>query len=286
MRQLKITQSITHRDEPSLNRYFHDISKEELITPEEEVELSNRITNGDDKALDKLARANLRFVISVAKQYQNKGLSMPDMINEGNLGLIIAAKKFDPTKGFRFISYAVWWIRQSIMQAIIEQSRIIRLPLNQIGMINKINNAISGFEQENDRKPSIEELSSILDVSQEVISRVLELVKKPFSFDEPLIFEEDSKLIDIVENRELPATDNELTKQSLGQEIEQALNTLSDRESEIIRYFYGLETRALSLHEIGDKLGLSRERIRQIKERAIKKLRSSPKAKFLKTYLG
>jgi len=286
MRQLTITPSITTREEISLDKYFIDISKEGLISLEEEVELANRIKQGDNDALDRLARANLRFVVSVAKQYNNKGLSLPDLINEGNIGLMVAAKRFDPTRGFKFISYAVWWIRQSIIQAIAEQSRLIRMPLNQVGTLNKMYKAVSKFEQENGRIPSNEELAEYIDMPFEKIINIVELIKKPLSVDASLSYEEDGKLADFIENKEIPSTDNELLKQSLKQEIDTALKMLSERESTIIKLSFGIETRALSLDEISEKLGLSRERIRQIKVKAIKRLRNSSKIEFLKTYLG
>jgi RNA polymerase primary sigma factor len=287
MRQLKITKSITNRDSASLDKYLQDIGKVDLLTVEEEVELAQRIKRGDDEALEKLTKANLRFVVSVAKQYQHQGLSLPDLINEGNLGLIKAAKKFDETRGFKFISYAVWWIRQSILQALAEQSRIVRLPLNQVGAVNNIYKYLSDFQQQYNREPTEREISEELDISQKKISQVLKAAGKHMSMDAPLTSEEDSNsLIDIMENDAIEPTDNGLNRESLLKEIERALSTLPEREAIIIKHFFGVNDEELSLREIGDKLGLTRERVRQLKERALRKLRKTSRSKHLKTFLG
>ena len=286
MRQLKITKSITNRESASLDKYLQEISHEELISVEEEVELAQRIRKGDSKALEKLAKANLRFVVSVAKQYQNQGLSLPDLINEGNLGLIKAAEKFDETRGFKFISYAVWWIRQSILQAIAEQSRIVRLPLNQVGSVNKINKILNRFEQENERRPSIDEIADKIDLPEDKIADVLKVPGKQVSVDAPFSDGEESSLLDVLPNANAPMADNELVKESLRNEIDRALQTLNDRERNIIEAFYGINQPEMTLEEIGDKFGLTRERVRQIKEKAIRRLRQNTKSKLLKTYLG
>lgn len=286
MRQLKITKSITNRNSDSLERYLHDIGKEELITPEEEVELARRIKMGDQQALEKLTRANLRFVVSVAKQYQHQGLSLPDLINEGNLGLIKAAKKFDETKGFKFISYAVWWIRQCILQALAEQSRIVRLPLNKIGALNKINRTYTLLEQEFEREPTPEEVASALDLPEDKISATLEISGKHVSVDAPLQEGEDNTLLDVLSDNSTPSADSELIKESLRIEIERTLNTLPEKESRVLRAFYGIGTKPKSLEEIGQEIGISRERTRQIKEKAIKHLRQKAKNKLLRAYLG
>ena len=286
MRQLKITKSITNRESASLDKYLQEIGKEELITVDEEVELAQRIRQGDRIALEKLTKANLRFVVSVAKQYQNQGLSLPDLINEGNLGLIKAAEKFDETRGFKFISYAVWWIRQSILQALAEQSRIVRLPLNQVGSLNKINKAFSKFEQENERKPTPDELAKELDISAEKVSDTLRVSGRHVSVDAPFVQGEDNSLLDVLENVDLPHTDSILINESLSKEIARALATLTERERDIIRYFFGISCQEMTLEEIGDKFGLTRERVRQIKEKAIRRLRHSTKSKLLKAYLG
>lgn len=286
MRQLKITKSITNRENASLDKYLQEIGREGLITVEEEVELAQRIRKGDRQALDKLARANLRFVVSVAKQYQNQGLSLPDLINEGNLGLIKAAEKFDETRGFKFISYAVWWIRQSILQALAEQSRIVRLPLNQIGSLNKINKAYAKFEQEQERKPSPEELAEKLDIPIEKITDSIKISGRHISVDAPFVEGEDNTLLDVLTNDDSPVADNSLIGESLFKEIQRALSTLSERESDIVRLFFGIGCQELTLEEIGAKFGLTRERVRQIKEKAIRKLRASNKSKLLKSYLG
>ncbi|MBQ8100557.1 MAG: RNA polymerase sigma factor RpoD/SigA [Paludibacteraceae bacterium] len=286
MRQLKITKSITNRESASLDKYLQEIGREELITVEEEVELAGRIRNGDRAALEKLTRANLRFVVSVAKQYQNQGLSLPDLINEGNLGLIKAAEKFDETRGFKFISYAVWWIRQSILQALAEQSRIVRLPLNQVGSLNKINKAFSRFEQANERKPSAEELAEELDIPVDKIADTLKMSGRHVSVDAPFVEGEDNSLIDVMVNEDSPNADRGLINESLSKEIDRALSTLTDREAEIIRKFFGIGMPEMTLEEIGEEFGLTRERVRQIKEKAIRRLRNNSRSKLLKPYLG
>ena len=286
MRQLKITKSITNRESASLDKYLQEIGKEDLITVEEEVELAQRIKKGDQEALEKLTKANLRFVVSVAKQYQNQGLSLPDLINEGNLGLIKAAEKFDETRGFKFISYAVWWIRQSILQALAEQSRIVRLPLNQVGSLNKINKAFARFEQENERTPSPEELANVLDLPKEKVSDTLRGPGGHVSVDAPFSDGEDNNLLDVLVNTDSPNADRGLINESLSTEVERALATLTDRERDIIRYFFGIGCPEMTLEEIGEKFGLTRERVRQIKEKAIRRLRHSSRNKFLKSYLG
>ena len=286
MRQLKITKSITNRESASLDKYLQEIGKEDLITVEEEVELAQRIRKGDQKALEKLTRANLRFVVSVAKQYQNQGLSLPDLINEGNLGLIKAAEKFDETRGFKFISYAVWWIRQSILQALAEQSRIVRLPLNQVGSLNKINKAFSRFEQENERRPSPEELADSLDLPAEKVVDTLRVSGRHISVDAPFVEGEDNSLLDVLVNDDSPIADRTLINESLSTEVERALSTLTERERDIIKLFFGINTQEMTLEEIGEKFGLTRERVRQIKEKAIRRLRHSSRSKLLKTYLG
>ncbi len=286
MRQLKITKSITNRESASLDKYLQEIGKEDLITVEEEVELAQRIRKGDQKALEKLTRANLRFVVSVAKQYQNQGLSLPDLINEGNLGLIKAAEKFDETRGFKFISYAVWWIRQSILQALAEQSRIVRLPLNQVGSLNKINKAFSRFEQEHERRPSPEELAETLDLPAEKVADTLRVSGRHISVDAPFVEGEDNSLLDVLVNDDSPVADKTLINESLSTEVERALATLTERERDIIRLFFGINCQEMTLEEIGEKFGLTRERVRQIKEKAIRRLRHSSRSKLLKTYLG
>ena len=286
MRQLKITKSITNRESASLDKYLQEISHEELISVEEEVELAQRIRKGDRKALEKLAKANLRFVVSVAKQYQNQGLSLPDLINEGNLGLIKAAEKFDETRGFKFISYAVWWIRQSILQAIAEQSRIVRLPLNQVGSVNKINKILNRFEQENERRPSLEEIADKIDLPEDKIADAMKVTGKHVSVDAPFTDGEENSLLDVLPNADAPMADNELVMESLRNEISRTLQTLSERERNIIEAFFGINQPELTLEEIGDKFGLTRERVRQIKEKAIRRLRQNTKSKLLKTYLG
>lgn len=286
MRQLKISKSITNRESASLDKYLQEIGREELITVEQEVELAQKIREGDQRALEKLTKANLRFVVSVAKQYQNQGLSLPDLINEGNLGLIKAAQKFDETRGFKFISYAVWWIRQSILQALAEQSRIVRLPLNQVGSLNKINKAFARFEQENERTPSPEELANVLDLPKEKVSDTLRVSGRHVSVDAPFSDGEDNNLLDVLVNTDSPNADRGLINESLSTEVERALATLTDRERDIIRYFFGIGCPEMTLEEIGEKFGLTRERVRQIKEKAIRRLRHSSRNKFLKSYLG
>ena len=286
MRQLKITKSITNRESASLDKYLQEIGREELVTPDEEVELAQRIRKGDQEALEKLTRANLRFVVSVAKQYQNQGLSLPDLINEGNLGLIKAAEKFDETRGFKFISYAVWWIRQSILQALAEQSRIVRLPLNQVGSLNNINKALTRFEQENERQPTNEELSEMIDVPKDKISDTLRVGSRHVSVDAPFVEGEDNSLLDVIPNDDSPSADRGLVNESLNTEIERALSTLTDREREIIKSFFGIGCQEMTLEEIGERFGLTRERVRQIKEKAIRRLKSPSRSKLLKSYLG
>lgn len=286
MRQLKITKSITNRESASLDKYLQEIGKEELITVEEEVDLAQRIKKGDQQALEKLTRANLRFVVSVAKQYQNQGLSLPDLINEGNLGLIKAAEKFDETRGFKFISYAVWWIRQSILQALAEQSRIVRLPLNQVGSLNKINKAFSKFEQQHERKPSHEELAEVLELPSEKVADTMRVSGRHVSVDAPFVDGEENSLLDVLVNSDSPNADSNLLNESLSKEIGRALATLTERERDIIRLFFGISTQEMTLEEIGEKFGLTRERVRQIKEKAIRRLRHTSRSKLLKTYLG
>ena len=285
MRQLKITKSITNRESASLDKYLQEIGREELISVSEEVELAQRIRKGDHAALEKLTRANLRFVVSVAKQYQNQGLSLPDLINEGNLGLIRAAQKFDETRGFKFISYAVWWIRQSILQALAEQSRIVRLPLNQVGSLNKITKELSKFEQENERRPSPEELAERLGMPVDKISDTLKVSGRHISVDAPFVDGEDNSLLDVLPNDDSPMADQTLNQESLSKEVDRALKQLYDREREIIKMFFGIGYPEMTLEEIGDKFGLTRERVRQIKEKAIKRLKGS-KSRLLKSYLG
>lgn len=286
MRQLKITKSITNRESASLDKYLQEIGKEDLITVEEEVELAQRIHKGDREALEKLTRANLRFVVSVAKQYQNQGLSLPDLINEGNLGLIKAAEKFDETRGFKFISYAVWWIRQSILQALAEQSRIVRLPLNQVGSLNKINKAYAKFEQENERTPTTEELAEILEIPKEKVADTLRVSGPHISVDAPFVEGEDNSLLDVLENSHSPDADGILMKESLSKEIERALSTLTERERDIIKLHFGISCQEMTLEEVGERFGLTRERVRQIKEKAIRRLRHTSRSKLLKAYLG
>ena len=286
MRQLKITKSITNRESASLDKYLQEIGREELVTPDEEVELAQRIRKGDQEALEKLTRANLRFVVSVAKQYQNQGLSLPDLINEGNLGLIKAAEKFDETRGFKFISYAVWWIRQSILQALAEQSRIVRLPLNQVGSLNKINKALGKFEQEYERQPSNEELAEMIDIPKDKISDTLRVGSRHVSVDAPFVEGEDNSLLDVLPNDDSPSADKTLVNESLNTEIERALSTLTDREREIIKSFFGIGCQEMTLEEIGERFGLTRERVRQIKEKATRRLKSPSRSKLLKSYLG
>ena len=286
MRQLKITKSITNRESASLDKYLQEIGREPLIPVDEEVELARRIRHGDRAALEKLVKANLRFVISVAKQYQNQGLSLPDLIDEGNLGLIKAAEKFDETRGFKFISYAVWWIRQSILQALAEQSRIVRLPLNQVGSLNKINKAYQRFEQEFERKPSAEELAELLDIPVDKIADTLKMSGRQVSVDAPFVEGEDNSLIDVMVNEDSPNADHSLINESLSREIDRALATLTPREADIIRKFFGIGVQEKTLEEIGIEFHLTRERVRQIKEKAIRRLKSSSRSRILKTYLG
>ena len=286
MRQLKITKSITNRESESLEKYLQEIGHEELLSTDEEVELAQRIRKGDRKALDKLTKANLRFVVSVAKQYQNQGLSLSDLINEGHLGLIKAAEKFDETRGFKFISYAVWWIRQAILQAIAEQSRIVRLPLNQVGSVNKINRLLNKFEQENERRPSVDEISEQIDLPEDKVGEAMLANTRHVSVDAPFIDGEDNSLLDVLVNDDAPMADRQLVLESLREEISNVLNTLSDRERCVIKAFYGIGEPEMTLEEIGNKYGLTRERVRQIKEKAIRHLRSNTKNKLLKAYLG
>ena len=286
MRQLKITKSITNRESASLEKYLQEIGHERMISTDEEVALAQRIRNGDSKALEELTRANLRFVVSVAKQYQNQGLSLPDLINEGNLGLIKAAQKFDETRGFKFISYAVWWIRQSILQAIAEQSRIVRLPLNQVGSVNRVNRAANKFEQKNERKPSAEELASDVNLTEEKIKAALKSHSKHVSVDAPFVDGEDNSLLDVLPNKNAPSADNELMHESLQEEISRALQLLPAREREVVEAFFGIGQQEMTLEEIGSKYGLTRERVRQIKEKAIRRLRHTTKNKLLKSFLG
>jgi RNA polymerase primary sigma factor len=287
MRQLKITKSITNRESASLDKYLQEIGREELINAEEEVILAKKIREGDQVALEKLTKANLRFVVSVAKQYQNQGLSLPDLINEGNLGLIKAAKRFDETRGFKFISYAVWWIRQSILQALAEQARIVRLPLNQVGSLNKINKAFSKLEQEFERAPSAEELSAILELPEDKVADTMRVSGRHVSMDAPFVQGEENTLLDVLINSDSPRADSSLISESLQREIERSLSTLTDRERDVIKLFYGIGfSHEFTLEEIGDKFDLTRERVRQIKEKAIKRLKHSSRSKHLKTYLG
>jgi len=288
MRQLKITKSITNRESQSLEKYLQEIGKVDLLTPEEEVDLARRIKEGDQIALEKLTKANLRFVVSVAKQYQNQGLSLSDLINEGNLGLIKAAQRFDETRGFKFISYAVWWIRQSILQALAEQSRIVRLPLNKVGSLNKINRAFSELEQEYEREPSSEELADLLDISSDEVETTLGVAARHVSMDAPFVDGEDNSLLDVLENNKIPGTDTQLEYvESLRGEIERSLGTLTERQCDVVKLYFGIGVEhPLSLEDIGERFGLTRERVRQIKDKAINKLRSASRSKLLKHYLG
>ena len=287
MRQLKITKSITNRESQSLDKYLQEIGREELITAEMEVELAQRIKNGDQLALEKLTKANLRFVVSVAKQYQNQGLTLPDLINEGNLGLIKAAQRFDETRGFKFISYAVWWIRQSILQALAEQSRIVRLPLNQVGSLNKINKAFSRLEQEFERPPSSDELATALDLPEDKVKDTMKVSGRHVSVDAPFVDGEDNSLLDVMINNDSPKADLDLMRESLQREIERSLSTLNDREKDVVMLFFGIgKQHGLTLEEIGTKFDLTRERVRQIKEKAIRRLRHNSRSKLLKAYLG
>ncbi len=288
MRQLKITKSITNRESQSLEKYLQEIGKVDLLTPEEEVDLAQRIKKGDQMALEQLTKANLRFVVSVAKQYQNQGLSLSDLINEGNLGLIKAAQRFDETRGFKFISYAVWWIRQSILQALAEQSRIVRLPLNKVGSLNKINRAFSELEQEFEREPSSEELAELLEIPTEEVETTLGVAARHVSMDAPFVDGEDNSLLDVLENNKTDKTDKALEyNMSLRTEIERSLSTLTERQCDVIKLYFGIGVEhPLSLEDIGERFGLTRERVRQIKDKAINKLRSASRSKLLKNYLG
>lgn len=288
MRQLKITKSITNRESQSLEKYLQEIGKVDLLIPEEEVALAKRIKEGDQEALEKLTKSNLRFVVSVAKQYQNQGLSLSDLINEGNLGLIKAAQRFDETRGFKFISYAVWWIRQSILQALAEQSRIVRLPLNKVGSLNKINKAFSHLEQTYEREPSPEELAELLEIDTEEVETTLGVAARHTSIDAPFVEGEDNSLLDVLENGSTPRTDSHLDYiESLKHEIERSLSTLTDRQADVIRLYFGINVEhSMSLEDIGDRFGLTRERVRQIKDKAINKLRSNQRCKLLKIFLG
>ncbi|UBM63282.1 RNA polymerase sigma factor RpoD/SigA [Candidatus Sulfidibacterium hydrothermale] len=287
MRQLKIVKSITNRNTASLDKYLQEIGREELITAEEEVELARRIKAGDEKALEKLVNANLRFVVSVAKQYQNQGLSLPDLINEGNVGLIKAARRFDETRGFKFISYAVWWIRQSILQALAEQSRIVRLPLNQVGSLNKIKKISNKLEQEYERPPSASEIAKEMELPEDKIDSALKISTRSVSMDAPVIPDEDTTLIDLMSPEDSKSTDEELMQESLRREIERSLSTLSEKERDVINLYYGIGmNHGLTLEEIGAKFDLTRERVRQIKEKAIRRLRHTSRSRLLKAYLG
>jgi RNA polymerase primary sigma factor len=287
MRQLKITKSITNRETASLDKYLQDIGKEELITADEEVQLAQKVKQGDQRALEKLVKANLRFVVSVAKQYQNQGLSLPDLINEGNLGLIKAAKRFDETRGFKFISYAVWWIRQSILQALAEQSRIIRLPLNQVGSLNKIKKATSKLEQKFERAPSAEEIAEKLEIPDYKIDAAKKITTRYISMDAPLTQDDETKFLDVFVSDDSPHTDDILMKESLAREIQRSLATLTKKERDVINLYYGIGMpHGLTLEEIGAKFDLTRERVRQIKEKAIRRLKHTSRSKLLKAYLG
>lgn len=287
MRQLNITKQVTSRETASLDKYLHDIGKVELITAEEEVELARKIKEGDEMALEKLTKANLRFVVSVAKQYQNQGLSLPDLINEGNLGLIKAAQRFDETRGFKFISYAVWWIRQSILQALAEQSRIVRLPLNKIGTINKINKAYAYLEQEYEREPRADEIASLLDITEAEVKDSLRNSSRHLSMDASLTQDKDNNMYDVMKSEDSPTPDKGLLYESLKQEINRTISTLPQREADIIKLYFGLDSKhPMTLEEIGEKFDLTRERVRQIKEKAIRRLKNASKCKNLKAYLG
>lgn len=286
MRQLKISKSITNRESASLDKYLQEIGHEELLSVDEEVELAQKIRKGDRRALERLTRANLRFVVSVAKQYQNQGLSLPDLINEGNVGLIKAAEKFDETRGFKFISYAVWWIRQSILQAIAEQSRIVRLPLNQVGSVNKINRELNKFEQEHERRPSVDEIADRINLPEDKIEEAMKVNNRHVSIDAPFVDGEDNSLLDVLADNDMPMADKALVQESLRKEIDRAIELLNDREQKVVRAFFGIGSPEMTLEEIGEKYNLTRERVRQIKEKAIRRLRHNTKNKLLKTYLG
>ena len=286
MRQLKISKSITNRESASLDKYLQEIGHEELLSVDEEVELAQKIRKGDRRALERLTRANLRFVVSVAKQYQNQGLSLPDLINEGNVGLIKAAEKFDETRGFKFISYAVWWIRQSILQAIAEQSRIVRLPLNQVGSVNKINRELNKFEQEHERRPSVDEIADRINLPEDKIEEAMKVNNRHVSMDAPFVDGEDNSLLDVLADNDMPMADKALVQESLRKEIDRAIELLNDREQKVVRAFFGIGSPEMTLEEIGEKYNLTRERVRQIKEKAIRRLRHNTKNKLLKTDLG
>ncbi len=287
MRQLKITKQVTNRETASLDKYLQEIGKVELISAEEEVELAQRIKQGDKVALEKLTKANLRFVVSVSKQYQNQGLSLPDLINEGNFGLIKAAQRFDETRGFKFISYAVWWIRQSILQALAEQSRIVRLPLNKIGSINKINKAYAKLEQEYEREPNAEEIAEVLEITEAEVKESMKNAGRHISMDAPLIQDEDNTMYDVLKSEEAPTPETELLYESLRKEIDRAISTLTPREADVVRLYFGLNgSHPMTLEEIGEKFDLTRERVRQIKEKAIRRLKHTSRSKILKSYLG
>jgi RNA polymerase primary sigma factor len=287
MRQLKITKQVTNRETASLDKYLQEIGKVELITAEEEVELARKIKQGDRIALEKLTKANLRFVVSVSKQYQNQGLSLPDLINEGNLGLIKAAQRFDETRGFKFISYAVWWIRQSILQALAEQSRIVRLPLNKIGSINKINKASARLEQTHEREPNYIEIAAELDMTENEVKESMKNAGRHVSMDAPLIQDEDNTMYDVLRSADAPTPETDLLYESLKKEIERAISTLTQREAEVVKYYFGLgAAHPMTLEEIGEKFDLTRERVRQIKEKAIRRLKHTSRSKILKSYLG
>ena len=287
MRQLKITKQVTNRETASLDKYLQEIGKVELISAEEEVELAQRIKQGDKIALEKLTKANLRFVVSVAKQYQNQGLSLPDLINEGNLGLIKAAQRFDETRGFKFISYAVWWIRQSILQALAEQSRIVRLPLNKIGSINKINKTYAKLKQEFEREPNAEEIAEVLEITEQEVKESMKNAGRHISMDAPLVQDEDNTMYDVLKSEEAPTPETELLYESLRKEIDRAISTLTQREQDVVRLYFGLNgSHPMTLEEIGEKFDLTRERVRQIKEKAIRRLKHTSRSKILKSYLG
>lgn len=287
MRQLKINQSITNRESASLDRYLQEIGRTSLISPEEEVELAREIHRGNRRALNKLVEANLRFVVSVAKQYQNQGLSLPDLINEGNIGMIKAAEKFDETRGFKFISYAVWWIRQSILQALAEQSRIVRLPLNKIGSINKINKTYAKLEQEFEREPNAEEIAEVLDLTEAEVKESMKNAGRHVSMDAPLVQDEDNNMYDVLKSDEVVTPETELLYESLRKEIDRAISTLTQREADVVRLYFGLNgSHPMTLEEIGEKFDLTRERVRQIKEKAIRRLKHTSRSKILKSYLG
>ena len=287
MRQLKITKQVTNRDTPSLDKYLQEIGKVDLITPEEEVILARKIRAGDSEALAKLVKANLRFVVSVAKQYQNQGMGLPDLINEGNLGLMKAAQRFDETRGFKFISYAVWWIRQAILQALAEQARIVRLPVNKIGSINRINKAFARLEQEFEREPSAQEIADLLEMFPEDVKDAIKTNGRTISMDAPISSEEENTMYDVMQNPDTPSPDKNLINESLAWEIERALSTLSPREAKVLKLYFGLGMKhPFTLEEIGEELNLTRERVRQIKEKAIKRIQFTTRCKILKSYLG